>query len=104
MDKKEEILRKSRNSNKDEGMEFAENKGRKIGFTALSVIFVFIIFFNVFLGKKSYEVAALYWAYIAFESIPKYKFTHEKTYLITAIFGIIASIGSLLNFISTSLR
>ena len=57
MDKKEEILRKSRNSNKDEGMEFAENKGRKIGFAALSVIFVFIIFFNVFLGKKSYEVA-----------------------------------------------
>lgn len=104
MYKKEEILRRSRNSKQDEGMEFIENKGRKIGFTALCVIFIFIVLFNALLGKNSNEVASLFWAYLAFESIPKYKFTHEKIYLITAIFGIIASFTSLLNFILTSLR
>ncbi|WP_394863316.1 DUF6442 family protein [Paraclostridium bifermentans] len=104
MNNKEEILKRSRNSKRDEGMEFVENKGRTIGFRALCVIFIFIVLFNSFMGKRSDEVSALFWAYLAFESIPKYKFTHEKAYLVTTIFGIIASLASLLNFILTSLR
>lgn len=104
MNNKEDILRKSRNSKIDEGMEFIENKGRKIGFIAFCVVFIIIVLFNAFMGKKSNEVATLFWAYLACESIPKYKFTHERIYLITIIFGTVASVLSLSNFILTSLR
>ncbi len=45
---KNTILEKSRNSRSDEGIEYAESKGRKIGFVIFSLIFLFIILFNLF--------------------------------------------------------
>lgn len=104
MYKKEEILKKSRNSNKDEGIEYVENKGRKIGFTAFCIVFIFIVLFNAFRGEESYAVSSLFWIFIATEAIPKYKFTHEKVYLVTIIAGGIASIASLISFILVSVR
>ena len=38
--KKDEILQKSRQSNNDEGMDYAENRGRKIGFIAFAISFI----------------------------------------------------------------
>lgn len=101
---KEEILSKSRQENKDEGMEFIENKGRRIGFSVFCVIFIFIILFNAFNGEQSYSVSALFWAFIAGESIPKYKFTRRKIYLVTAVASGIATIASLVSFAFVSLR
>lgn len=104
MYKKEEILKKSRNSNKDEGIEYVENKGRKIGFTAFCLVFVFIVLFNSFMGEKSYAVSSLFWIFIAAEAIPKYQFTHKKVYLVTTIAAGIVSIASLIGFILVSVR
>lgn len=104
MDKKEEILKKSRNSKQDEGIEFVENKGRRIGFSAFCITFIFIVLFNSFIGEQSYEVYSLFWGFIAAEAIPKYKFTNKKIYLFIAVCGSIATIVSLINFVLVSLR
>lgn len=105
---KNEILQKSRHSKQDEGMEFVENKGRKVGFTIFCCIFVGIVLFNAFLGNQDqavfYAVASLFWAFLAGEAYPKFKFTGNKSSLITVIASGIATIASLANFILISLR
>ena len=101
---KDEILKKSRQQKNDEGMEHAENSGRKFGFAAFTFVFIFILIFSFFMGIQNYAIFALYWTFIAAESIPKYRFTNNKTYLIIAIAGFIAAIAFLLRFLMVSVR
>ena len=101
---KDEILKKSRQQKNDEGMEYTENSGRKLGFTAFCFVSIFLVIFNSFIGEQSYAIFALFWTFIAAESIPKYRFTHKKVYLITIIAGFVAAAGSLANFVLVSVR
>ncbi len=103
---KEEILEKSRQIHQDEGMEHAENKGRKIGFIAFSILFAFLAIFSLFYGESVtfYAISSLFWASIAGESYGKYSFTKTKIYLISAIAQSIASFLSVANYIVTTLR
>ncbi len=100
---KEEILNKSRQSKKDEGLEYIENKGRKIGHIAFCCVFIFIVLFNIFRGQQSFAIYALFWAFFAADALPKYQFTHKKSYLVVIVAGAIASIANLVNFILESL-
>jgi hypothetical protein len=103
---KEEILEKSRQSQKDEGIEYAENQGRKIGFMAFSILFAFLIIFNLFFGESCtfHAISSLFWAFIAAESYGKYRFLKQKLYLVTVIAGSMASIISVINYVLTTLR
>ena len=67
--KKDEILQKSRQSNNDEGIEYADNRGRKIGFIAFSILFIFIAIFNLFLGdpRTFYAISPLFLIFMACE-------------------------------------
>lgn len=100
---KEEILMRSRNE-KDEGLEYAENKGRKVGITAFCCVFIFLVLFNLFKGQSNYAVFSMFWAFAAAEAFPKYRFTGQKTYLVSTVCGSIACIASLLSHIITTLR
>lgn len=100
---KEEILSKSRQSTKDEGLEYIENKGRKIGYSIFICVFAFIVIFNAFIGQKSDAVSALFWTFGLAENIAKYQFTHEKKNLILSIGFLITTIFSLTNFVLSSL-
>lgn len=102
---KEEILEKSRQSKKDEGIEYAENQGRKIGFIAFSFLFVFLTIFNLFFGESStfYAISSLLWAFIAAVGYGKYHFAKQKLYLITVIAASIASVISVVNYVLTTL-
>lgn len=101
---KEEILSKSRQSNKDEGLEYIENKGRKIGYLIFVCVCFFIGIFNAFIGQKNDAIVALFWTFGLAENIVKYQFTHEKKNLIWAIIFLISTIFSLTNFVLSSLR
>ncbi|MBT9777630.1 hypothetical protein GPL15_14090 [Clostridium sp. MCC353] len=101
---KDEILAKSRAEKRDEGMEQAENKGRRIGISAFCGVFIFIVVFNLFHGQSSYVPQAMFWAFIAAESYPKYRFTNSKTYLVSTVAGTIASAASLASYIIGVLR
>ncbi|HCL00809.1 MAG TPA: hypothetical protein DHW61_00035 [Lachnoclostridium phytofermentans] len=104
--KKADILEKSRQSYKDEGLEFAENQGRKIGFVAFVLLFVFLAIFNLFFGETGtfHAISSLFWVFMAAEAYGKYRFVRSKAYLVTAIAGSIASILSVVNYILTTLR
>lgn len=96
---REEILAKSRNENKDEGMIAAENRGREIGMAAFTIVFIFIAFFNFFHGQDNNTISALFWIFLAAESFPKYQFTKNKIYLVTTIAGALTCILSLVNYV-----
>lgn len=101
---KEEILEKSRREHKDEGLIDAENKGRGVGITAFCIVFVIIVIFNFFHGQNNNAPFAMFWAFMAAEAYPKYKFTKSTSSLITTIAGGIAAFFFLLSFIITGLR
>lgn len=100
---KEEILHKSRSEKTDEGMIQAENKGRQIGMVAFTLVFVFIVLFNIAHGQSNHAPFAMFWAFMAAESYPKYKFTGHKAYLVTTLAGAVAAVASLASFILTTI-
>ncbi|WP_242840819.1 DUF6442 family protein [Metaclostridioides mangenotii] len=53
-----------------------------------------ILSINKILGKFTFFAA---------DALPKYQFTHKKSYLVCIVAGAIASIGNLVNFILESL-
>lgn len=101
---KEEILTRSRKESRDEGLLEAENKGRRLGVTAFGVMFFAIVFFNLWKGIDNYSVMALFWAFMAAETYPKYKFTKKGAYLATVITGSSAAICSFAAHILSVMR
>ncbi len=101
---REEILEKSRNEKMDEGMVNAENRGRYIGMSAFCLVFIFITIFNLFHGQHNYGPQAMFWAFIAAEAFPKYRFTKQKVYMVTTVAGTFASAASLASFVISVIR
>ncbi|MBZ9623171.1 DUF6442 family protein [Clostridium sp. FP2] len=100
---KEEILSKSREEKNDEGIKYLEDKGRKFGEIGFSAIIIFLVIYNLIKGLNSYSVFSIFWAYLALKYYGKYKILKEKEYLIGMIAGTIASLGSLFNYIWTTI-
>ncbi|MGL5515091.1 MAG: DUF6442 family protein [Sporomusa sp.] len=101
---RDEILEKSRKENVDEGLLTAQNQGRKIGSIAFCVVFIVIIVFNILNGLSTDAPLAMFWAYLAAEAYPMYKFTKNKSYIVVVIAGSLASIFSLANLVVSTLR
>ena len=92
MSNKEEILAKSRQSNKDEGIEHAINKGARLGNYYTEVVGLLLIFLCVMTGQilTMYAVFALYGAHCFGDFLAKYRYFKQKRYMMGAIlFGII---------------
>ncbi len=101
--KKEDILDKSRKESNDEGKQYAENKGRRIGVAAMCIIFIIVTIYNLLEGLNNYAVFALFWTYFGFESYGKYRFTKGKSELVTAVAAIVSGVVFLIVYIMTTL-
>lgn len=100
---KEEILKRSREEKEDEGVIFAENKGRRFGIIGFSSVFIIIVFLNLFTGQDNFVPFTLFWAYVAAEAYGKHSVTKKKVYFITAIAATVASICFLACYIMKTL-
>jgi len=100
---KEEILEKSREAKSDEGSQYAQNKGRRIGVAAMMILFIILILYNLFRGIDNNAIFALFWTYLGFESYGKYRFTKGKAELVGAIAGMIAGAGFLACYLISTL-
>lgn len=96
---KEEILKKSREQKEDEGIIFAENKGRRFGIVGFVSVFVIIVLFNLFTGQNNFAPFTMFWAYAAAEAYGKYSVTKKKAYFVTTIFAGIAAVCFLASYI-----
>lgn len=89
---KEEILKKSREANTDEGVEYAANTGRRLGFKAMCVIYIALTVFNLFTDQSNDALFATFWMYIGFEAYGKYCFNHRRSSLVCSVCGIVAGV------------
>ena len=101
---KEEILQKSRQERNDEGLVAARGQGQKVGVGAFCVVFAVIVAFNFANGLSSYAPMAMFWAFLAAEAYPQYRFTKNKGYLVATVAGAIACVAFLGSLVITTLR
>jgi len=90
--RKSEILEKSRKSNKDEGIEYAVNKGARLGSYYTELIGFPLILLCVITGQilTIYALFTLYGAHCFGDFLAKYRYFKQIRYMIGAIiFGII---------------
>ena len=90
--RKEEILAKSRSTNNDEGIEYAVNKGMKLGNYYTEAIGVLLIFLCLLSGQvlTMYAVFTLYGAHTFGDFLAKYRYFKQKRYMMGAIiFGVL---------------
>ncbi|MCL2565326.1 MAG: DUF6442 family protein [Defluviitaleaceae bacterium] len=90
--RREEILEKSRRSNNDEGIEYAVNKGIKLGNYYTEAIGTPLILLCIFTGQMLtvYALFALYGANCFGDFLAKYRYFKQKRYMMgTIIFGVL---------------
>jgi hypothetical protein len=96
---KEEILNKSRNSRTDEGFEYFDNKGRKIGYIIFWCVAAFMVLFNKFNGKESHSIFTLLWVFSTVSFFTLFRFNHKIIYLFVSVISFMAMVDSFIRFI-----
>ena len=100
--RKEEILAKSRQSRKDEGLEYVENKGSKMGiFVACTIVGAPLALLSLIAGETPtfFALITLYVAFGAGELFAKYRFFKQKRYLVGAAVIALIAIGIAVMFV-----
>lgn len=102
--KKDEILAKSRAEKKDEGTEYALGKGRLYGISAMTIIYLALLVFNWVYSQSNYTLFGMYWIYLGFELLGRYKVTKQPILLCGAIIGILACAGFIFAYVISIVR
>lgn len=89
---KEEILAMSRAEKKDEGAEYVMDKGRRYGIAAMTMIYLALLVFNMIYHQNSYTLFAMYWIYVGFEFLGRYKVTKKSVLLCGSIASVVLGI------------
>ena len=103
--RKEEILARSRKSNKDEGVEYAALKGNKLGETTMAIVVIPILAFAILIREFTafFAVGAAIAAFTFAQCLAEYRFTKRKYHLAWTIFMVMATIACLVIFVVISL-
>lgn len=99
MDRNEILTRNKDSKSKDEGLVYVEDKSRRYGEVGFTVIFVLLVFYNFAKGLPIYDLLAIFWGYLGMSYVYKYRALKTKANLVTAIFGIIAAVVFLLDYV-----
>lgn len=89
---KEEILRKSREEKQDEGREYVYNRGRRLGISAVTVVMIILVIFNIINDESNYAILGMYWIYLGFEALGQYRVAKERTMLVSTVAGVFAGV------------
>ncbi|CAB1243566.1 conserved protein of unknown function [Ruminococcaceae bacterium BL-4] len=90
--KREEILKKSRLEDCDEGKEYIEGRGRYYGEIVFAILAAILMIYNLFHGHTNHQVFTLFWGFLAAEGFGKYRTGKSKGELIVTICAGVASI------------
>jgi len=103
--RKNEILAKVRQSNKDEGMDNAKSKGSRLGeYVSSLVIGLPIIIFSLLTGEivTLMAIGAITFAYVFGQSLTVYLFSKSKSNLAWTVFSVVMTIYFVVEFIAAS--
>jgi len=106
VNRKEEILERSRNTFMDEGIDNAELRGYRLGTVVSMVMIVFLTGFSLFSRQFVLisAMAVIFGAPFCVKNIVIYHFSKRKLHLVFAIGMVIVFIGNSIFFVLTILR
>ena len=88
---------------KDEGLTYAQDRGRQYGVVGFLVLFLVIMIYNMVRGLDNSLPLTLFWAYLSCEAAGRYFARKEKSVLATAVLAGLASLFSLVSYILETL-
>ena len=102
---KEKILERSRNAKKDEGEEYAQLKGRKLGEYTLFAVLIPIAVFTFFARElvAFFASATAMCAFAFGQGLIEYRFTKRKCHLILTIVTGVSAIVGVISLLAVSL-
>ncbi len=89
---REEVLRKSKKDMWKEEYRQVRYSGQELGAVVFTCLAGFLIILDFFMGKISYEVQGLFFAFFASLCYSKYRTYQTKTYLVLLIASALGSI------------
>lgn len=101
---RQEILERAQRegrSGKDEGIKQAENRGRGIALFMIGLVYLFVLFVNLYYDKTEYNCvpSAFFCAIIAAEAYSRYCFTKKKASLALLVVAALAVVASLIQYV-----
>jgi len=102
--RKEEILARSRQSKKDEGVEYAALKGNKLGEITMAIVAIPIIIFALLRGEFAalLAVGASVSAFTFAQCLAEYRFTGRQYHLAWTIFTALATLTCVVLLVAVS--
>lgn len=96
---KKEILAKSRQESKDEGIEYAHNKGHRIGMIVVLAMFLVLVIYNLIKDLNNNAIFALLSMYFGVENYGMYRFTNKKGELVCSVLGVFSGLVFFISYI-----
>ena len=95
---KEDILKRSRRE-KDEGLTYAQDRGRQYGVVGFLVLFLVIMIYNMVRGLDNSLPMVFFLGYLSCEAFGQYRIRREKIFLFSGIIGTVGALASLASYI-----
>ncbi|RRD94122.1 hypothetical protein EII17_09170 [Clostridiales bacterium COT073_COT-073] len=102
---REEILQKSRQEKKDEGVQFMLSRGYKIGRITFLVTCIILFIYHGFVGIHGHNlilILTLVMAYFTGETFAHYSYKKERILLILTVIQLLLTVFLLYFYISTT--
>lgn len=90
---KDELLQIYHSEQQDEGRDHVNNVSDSKGFSAMCVLAVLFMVYQIYKDVPFGDVAALLFSFLAVGGFYRYKKTHEKDILILSLFNSLVCIG-----------
>jgi len=99
-----EVLERSRRANRDEGMEYAQLKGRKLGEYTLFAVLIPIALFTLFTRElvAFFSSATAMCAFAFGQGLIEYRFTKGNCHLILTIVAGVSAIVGIISLLAVS--
>ena len=96
---REEILRRNKQTQQDEGEKFIEDRSRRMGEIGLGIFFILLWGYKTWKGLPGQDLLALFWGYLGLGYIEKYRYYKTTSSLVSAICGMIAAVAFALRYV-----
>ena len=83
---REELLKKFKNNQEDEGIIYVENVSSEYGFKAMLLLTILLMLYQKVKTQPTGNVTSIMFVFLAFSNLKKYKYTKKRGDLIAGVF------------------
>lgn len=83
---REELLKRFKNNQEDEGTNYVENVSSEYGFKAMLLLTIFLMLYQKVKTQPTGNVTSIMFVFLAFSNFKKYKHTKKRLDLVSGLF------------------